>query len=60
MPRVEVRLHPLGGVTPFEIAVPQAEAVELGAIGVVEQRQVAVDVGRVEQPRFELAQRAHQ
>ena len=60
VPRVEIALEPLGGATPEHVAVPEAEAVELGAVGAVERGEIAAEIGRVEQARLQLAERRQQ
>ena len=60
VPGVEIAQEPLGGATPEHVAVPEAEAVELGPVGAVEGGEVAVEIGRVEQARLELAERRQQ
>ena len=42
--------EPLGRAAAKEVAVPEPEPVELGAVGGVQPREVAVEVARVEQP----------
>src|SRR5207249_1819526 len=60
VPGVEVALEPLGGAAPEPIAVPDAEAVELAAVGGIEHGEVAVEVAGIEQPGLELADDAEQ
>ncbi len=60
VPGGEVRLQPLGRATAQEIAIPEVEPVELGAVGRVQGRELAVHVLRIEQSRLELADRAHE
>lgn len=57
MPGVEVGLEALRGAPPQEVAIPQAEPVELGAVGGVERGEVAAEIARVEHPLLELAER---
>ena len=56
-PRVELPGHSIGGVAPQEVAVPEAELVELRAIGGVEQCEVAAEIGGLDEARLELGQR---
>ena len=60
MPGAEVVLEPLHGTPALRVAVPELEAVELGAIGRIELGQLAVEVARVEQAGLELAERPQQ
>jgi hypothetical protein len=60
VPGVELALEPLGGAAPQHVAVPDAEPVELGAVGGVEDGEVAVEVARVDQPGLELAEDAEE
>ena len=60
VPRVEVGLEPLRGAAAQQVAVPETESVELGAIGGVELGQVAGEVVRVEHSLLELAERLEQ
>ena len=60
VPRGEVGLQPLCRAAAQEVAVPEAEPVELGPVRRVERCEVAFDVLRVEQARLELADRAQE
>ena len=53
-PGVEVAAYALGRVAPFELAVPEAQPVELGAIGRVELTELALELTRLEQRGLEL------
>ena len=44
VPGVELGGDPLRRVAPQQVAIPEPEAVELGAVGRVEPRQVALEV----------------
>ena len=41
-------------MAPQQVAIPEVEAIELGTVGGVERRQLAVEVVRVEQAGLEL------
>ena len=60
VPGVEVGAQPLDRTAAKQVAVPEPEPVELLAVGGVEERQVAVELLRVEQPRLELAEDCEQ
>ena len=60
VPGVELGLKALGGTAAQEVAVPEAEPVELRAIGGVELGEVAAEVARVEHSLLELAERLEQ
>ena len=53
-PCVEIAAHALGRVASFELAVPEAESIELLAIGAVELSELAVELTRLEQRGLEL------
>ena len=55
LPGIEVGREPLARRAAQQVAVPELEPVELGAIGRVERGEIAVEVGRIEQPGLELA-----
>ena len=48
VPGVELRGEPLRGATAQEIAVPEPVPVELGAVGAVEAREIALELARIE------------
>src|SRR5205823_8941784 len=50
----EVVADALGGVAPEQVAVPQPEPVELGAVGGVERCELTVELVGVEQAGLEL------
>ena len=56
-PRAEIRCEALGRPPPQKVAIPASDPVELGAVGGVEGREVALEVVRVEEPGLELAER---
>ena len=60
LPGFELRGHALGCVTALQVAVPELEAIELGAIGRVQAGEVAFQVGRLDEAGLELAERAGQ
>ncbi len=57
VPGCELVRDPARGVAAPKVAVPETEPVELLAIAPVELGEVAVDVRRLQQPRFELRDR---
>ena len=57
VPRVELRGEPLHRPAPDDVAVPEPEAVELGPVGGVERREIAVQVAGLDQPRLEVGER---
>ena len=57
-PRLELAADELGPVPTQEIAVPQLEPLELGAVGRVEKREVAAQVAGVDETRLELGEDA--
>ena len=60
LPGLELRGHALGCVAALQVAVPELEAIELGAVGPVQAGEVAFQVGRLDQAGLELAERAGQ
>src|SRR5204863_4715367 len=60
VPRVELGLEAFGRVAALEVAVPELEPVELGAIGGVEPGQIAVEISRIDEPRLQLAESSRQ
>ena len=58
VPGLELRRHTLGRVAALQVAVPELEPIELGAVGPVQAREVAFEVGRLDQAGLELAERA--
>ena len=60
VPRREVRLQPLGRAAAQQVAIPEPEPVELGAVRGVERSELALDLVGVEQARLELADRAQE
>ena len=60
MPGIEIGLQALGGAAAKQVAIPEPEPVELGAVRGVERCEVAVELARVEQAGLELAERAQQ
>ena len=60
VPGVEVGLQALGRAAAQQVAIPEAEPVELGAVRGVERGEVALELVRVEQPGLELAERPQQ
>ena len=60
LPGLELGSNPLGCVSALKVAVPELEAVELRAVGPVQAGEVALQVGRLDQARLELAERAGQ
>ena len=60
MPRLELGLQPLCGVAAQQVAIPEAEPLELRAVGAVQRRELALQLVRVEQSRLELAERPQQ
>ena len=59
-PGVELAGNPVGGVPPKQVAVPEVEPIELGAIRGVEPGELAFEIVRIEQARLELAHRREQ
>ena len=57
LPGREVAGRALGGVATLELTVPEAEPVELVAVGLVELGQLAVELRRLEQRGLELGHR---
>jgi hypothetical protein len=57
VPGLELGLEPLDRVAAEQVGVPEAERIELGPVGGVQPREVAVQVVGVEQPRLELDER---
>ena len=60
VPGVEIGAEPLAGAPAQQVAIPEPDAVELGAVGGEERGQVAVEIGRVEEPALELGERREQ
>ena len=60
LPGLELRGHALGCVAALQVAVPELEPIELGAVGPVQAGEVAFQVGRLDQAGLELAERAGQ
>ncbi len=56
VPRPEVAGQELGGVTTGELTVPEAEPVQLCAVGAVEVGEMSFELRRVEQGRFEVGE----
>ena len=56
-PGVELPGHSIGGVAPQQVAVPEAELVQLRAVCGVEQCEVAAEIGGLDEARLELGQR---
>ena len=57
MPGLELGLDALGSAAAQEVAIPEAEPVELVSVGAVEPGELAVQLVRVEEPRLELPER---
>ncbi len=55
-PGLQLSADPVHRVTALEIAIPEAEAVELRAVGGVQTAEIAVELVRIDQPRLQLAQ----
>ena len=55
-PGPQLSADPVDRATALEIAIPQAEAVELRAVGRVQTAEIAVELVRIDEPRFQLAQ----
>ena len=56
VPRVELTLQPLARAAPQEVAVPETETLELGAVGAVQRGELAVEIAGVEQAGLELGE----
>src|SRR4029077_18044251 len=59
-PGIELAGNPVGGVPPKQVAVPEVEPIELGAVPGVEPGELAFEIIRIEQSRLELAHRREQ
>ena len=60
VPGREVAAEPLAGASAEQVAIPEAEAVELVPVGGKERAELAVEVGRVEEPSLEVGERTEQ
>jgi hypothetical protein len=56
VPRIEVRLEPLGRPAAEQVAIPQPEPVELRSVGGVQLREVAVEHPWIHHPLLELTE----
>ena len=57
VPGGEIGAKPLARIPAQQVSIPEPDAVELRAVGGEEDGQVAVEVGRVEEPALELGER---
>src|SRR5207244_6396208 len=55
VPGGEVAGDTVSSVAAKELAIPEPEAVELGQIGPVQRGEVALEIGRIEEARLEVA-----
>ena len=60
VPRAKFGTEPLDSAATEQVAVPETEPVELGTIGRVEQREISLELLRVQQPRLELGEHGQQ
>ena len=60
VPGAELSANPLRGRPALKVAVPEPQPVELGAVLAVEPGEITLELGRVDEPRLELAQRRRQ
>ena len=60
VPRIELRAKPLDRTAPKQIAVPEAEAIELRSIGGVQQPEISVQLFRLEEAGLELRERGQE
>ena len=54
VPGPEIAGEPLGAAAPLQVAVPEPQCIELIAVAPVQAGQVAVELGRIEEPGLEL------
>ena len=60
VPGVQLGPQALDGATPEQVAVPERQAIELLAVRGIEQRQVSVELVRLQQAGLELGERRQQ
>ncbi len=56
LPGRQLAANPFGGRAALEVAVPEAQPVELGPVLAVEPGEISLELGRLDEPRLELAQ----
>ena len=60
LPRIQLASEPLGGGPPQQVTVPQAEPLERVPVCRVEGCEIAVELGRLDEARLELADTGQQ